>query len=73
MFLKALDYIRIIAVTMAFNFGYQIGFKNGYDPVTQLHFMIPIIVIAIAGLSGLEGIFFRKKSAELKGFETGSN
>lgn len=73
MLLKSLDWIRIIAVAIAFYFGYQIGFKNGYDPVAQLHFMIPIIIVAIAGISGFEGIFFGKKSAELKGFETGSN
>ena len=35
--------------------------------------MIPIIIVAIAGMSGFEGIFFAKKSAELKGFEVGSN
>ena len=73
MLLKSLDWIRIIAVAIAFYFGYQIGFKNGYDPVAQLHFMIPIIIVAIAGISGFEGIFFGKKSDELKGFETGSN
>ena len=73
MLLKILDWLRIIAVAVAFYFGYQIGFKNGYDPFAQLHFMIPIIVVAIAGLSGLEGILCGKKSAELKGFETGSN
>jgi len=73
MFLKILDWIRIIGVAIAFYFGYQIGFADGYDPVAQLHFMIPIIITAIAGMSGLEGIFFGRKSAELKGFETGSN
>ncbi len=71
--LKILDWIRIIAVAVAFFFGYQIGFKNGYDPQAQLHFMIPVIVVAIAGISSIEGIFFGRKSAELKGFETGSN
>ena len=35
--------------------------------------MIPIIIVAIAGLSGVEGLFFAKESAKLKGFETGSN
>ena len=73
MFLKILDWLRIIGVAIAFFFGYQIGFADGYDPVAQLHFMVPIIIVAIAGISGLEGIFFGKKSAKLKGFETGSN
>ena len=73
MLLKLLDIIRISGVAIAFFFGYQIGFADGYNPVAQLHFMIPIIIVAIAGISGLEGIFFAKKSAELKGFEIGSN
>lgn len=73
MLLQVLDIIRIVSVAAAFFFGYQIGFAQGYDPFAQLHFMIPIIIVAIAGLSGLEGIFLAKKSAELKGFEVGSN
>ncbi len=73
MLLKSLDVIRIVGVAVAFFFGYQIGFAEGYDPIAQLHFMIPIIIVTIAGTSGLEGIFFAKESAELKGFEVGSN
>lgn len=71
--LKAFDILRILIVGLAFFFGYQIGFANGYDPVAQLHFMIPLIILAIAGLSGIEGLFFEKSAAEAKGFETGSN
>ncbi len=73
MLLILLDIIRIVSVVVAFFFGYQIGFSHGYDPIAQLHFMIPIIIVGIAGISGLEGIFFVEKSAELKGFEVGSN
>lgn len=73
MFLKILDWLRIIGVTIAFFFGYQIGYRNGYNPIAQLHFMIPVIIVVIAGFSGIEGLFFGKQSAELKGFETGSN
>lgn len=73
MFLKILDILRIIIVSAAFFFGYRIGFADGYDPLAQLHFMIPVIVTAIAGISGIEGLLFVKKSAELKGFEVGSN
>ena len=71
--LKLLDILRIAGVAIAFFFGYQIGFAEAYDPIAQLHFMIPIIIVTIAGISGLEGIFFAKKSAMLKGFEVGSN
>lgn len=73
MILKMLDIIRIVCVAVAFFFGYQIGFSNGYDPITQLHLMIPAVIVAIAGFSGIEGIFFAAKSAEMKGFEVGSN
>jgi hypothetical protein len=73
MLLKMLDNLRIAIVCLAFYFGYKIGFTNGYDPVPQLHFMIPIIIFAIAGLSGIEGLFFGNEAAKLKGYETGSN
>jgi len=72
-FLKILDIVRIAIVSISIYFGYSIGFANGYDPIAQLHFMIPLIIFAIAGISGLEGLFFAKKTAELKGFEVGSN
>jgi len=73
MALKILDVLRIALVCIAFFFGYQIGSRGEYDPVAQLHFMIPLIIIAIGGLSGLEGLFFAKQTAEIKGFEVGSN
>jgi hypothetical protein len=70
---KILDILRILSVSVAFFFGYMIGFKDGFNPEAQLHFMIPIIIAAIAGLSGIEGLFFGKQSAEAKGYEVGSN
>jgi hypothetical protein len=73
MIIKLLDVLRIVIVSVAFFWGYKIGFTNGYDPIAQLHFMIPIIIATISGISGLEGLFFAKKSAEMKGFEGGSN
>jgi len=73
MILQLLDILRIIIVCIAFFLGYSIGFDDGYDPVAQLHFMIPVVIGAIAGISGLEGLLFSRKTAEMKGFETGSN
>jgi len=73
MILKIFDILRILIVAVAFYLGYQIGFADGYDPNAQLHFMIPVIIVAIAGISGIEGLFFAKRSAEIKGFEVGSN
>jgi len=72
--LLVLDILRIAAVGVAFFFGYEIGFSGEvYDPLSQIHFMVPILIPAVAGTSGLEGLLFSKQSAEEKGFETGSN
>lgn len=72
--IKNLEILRLLIVSATFFFGYLIGFENNtYDPVAQLHFMVPLLIAAIAGLSGLEGLFFAKEAAESKGFETGSN
>jgi hypothetical protein len=73
MIIKILEILRIVGVALAFYFGYSIAYQNGYNPEAQLHFMIPVIIIAIAGLSGIEGLFFGQQAAEAKGFETGSN
>ena len=73
MVIQILDIIRIALVGIAFFFGYSIGFSGSYNPVSQLHFMIPVVVIAIAGISGIEGLLFGKQAAQAKGFETGSN
>lgn len=73
MIIKIFDILRIVIVSVTFFWGYKIGFTNGYDPIAQLHFMIPVIIATISGISGLEGGFFARKSAEMKGFEVGSN
>lgn len=73
MILQILEVVRIITVCASFYWGYKIGFAESYNPIAQLHFMIPAIIVAIAGISGIEGLFFAKKSAEIKGFEVGSN
>ena len=73
MFIKILEILRIVAVGAAFYFGYSVGYENGYHPDIQLHIMIPVVITAIAGSSGIEGLFFSKQTALAKGFETGSN
>ena len=73
MLIQLLDILRIVLVGIAFYVGYSIGFDTTYNPVAQLHFMIPVVIVAIAGISGLEGLIFGKKTARAKGFETGSN
>jgi len=74
MLIQILDFVRIAIVAVAFYIGYSIGFDGEvYDPIAQLHFMIPVVVTAIAGISGLEGLIWGKQSALAKGYETGSN
>lgn len=74
MTIKLLEYSRIVGVCLAFFVGYLIGFSgDGYDPSAQLHIMIPLIIVAMAGTSGVEGLFFREQTAKAKGYETGSN
>lgn len=73
MIIQILEITRLVAVCAAFYFGYSIGFENGYTPQAQLHLMIPVIIVAVAGISGIEGLIFGDKAAKAKGFETGSN
>jgi uncharacterized membrane protein YeiB len=48
MILNILDILRILIVAVALFFRYKIGFTDGYHPVAQLHFMIPVVIIAIS-------------------------
>ncbi len=73
MLIQLLDIFRIVLVVIAFYVGYDIGFGDTYDPIPQLHLMIPVVIVAIAGISGIEGLFFGNKAALAKGYETGSN
>lgn len=74
MVIKIFEIVRIAGVGLAFFLGYQIGYTGDeYDPIAQLHLMIPITIFFIAGLSGIEGLLFGDETAKAKGFETGSN
>ena len=73
MIIRILDIIRIVFTCAAFFAGYTIGFANEYNPTAQLNFMIPAVIITIAGLSGVEGLLFSDMAAEIKGFEKGTN
>lgn len=69
-----IDMIRILMVCLAFFMGYFLGFgKESYDPVLQIHVMSPLLVCAVAGISGLEGLLMGRQSARAKGYEEGSN
>jgi hypothetical protein len=71
--LNLLEILRIVGTVVAFYWGYKIGFAGTYDPIAQLHFMVPAIIVAISGTSGLQGLFLGNESAKIKGFEVGSN
>lgn len=73
MLIKILDIVRIAGVSFAFFLGYTLGFQDGYHPELQLHIMIPLIIVSIAGISGTEGLLFGKQAAKAKGFEGGRN
>jgi hypothetical protein len=63
----------MVVVSVTFFLGYRIGFENGYDPIAQLHFMIPINVVTIAGISGIEGLLGGKSASAAKGFASDGN
>ena len=71
--LNLLEILRIVGTVVAFYWGYKIGFAGTYDPIVQLHFMVPAIIVAISGTSGLQGLFLGNESAKVLGFEVGSN
>ena len=74
MLVKIMEFVRIAGVGLAFYLGYATGFAEPvYNPAAQLHIMIPVCILFIAGFSSLEGIFFGRMSAEAKGYEQGSN
>jgi hypothetical protein len=69
MIIKIIEIIRIVAT----GFGVFISYYYGETPQEVLHLMSPWLIVAIAGTSGLEGLFFGKQGAKEKGFEQGSN
>lgn len=69
MIIKIIEIIRIIAT----GFGVFISYYYGETPQEVLHLMSPWLIFAIAGTSGLEGLFYGKQAAIEKGFEQGSN
>ena len=52
--------------------GIFFGYAYGNTPQEILHVLIPWVVITIAGLTGIEGIFFSNEAAKSMGREPGS-
>mgnify|MGYP000875608452 CR=1 FL=1 len=69
MIIKIIEILRITATGI----GVFLAYYYGETPTEVLHIMSPWVVFAIAGTSGLEGLFFGKQGAIEKGFEQGSN
>jgi ABC-type Fe3+ transport system permease subunit len=61
---KIFEWSRIIGISAGIFFAYQAG--NG-DAKTTLHFLSFFIIVVMAGLTGIEGLFFGKASAESMG------
>ncbi len=51
MILQILDIPGIVIVSVVFYSRYKISFADGYNPISQLHLMIPVIIMAISLLS----------------------
>jgi len=69
MIIKFLEFLRIAGAVG----GMFIAYYYGDTPEEALHIMTPILITAIAGLTGLEGLFFSSAGAKAAGFEVGSN
>lgn len=69
MIIKIIEIIRIVATGL----GVFLAYYYGETPQEVLHIMSPWVIVAIAGTSGLEGLFFGKQGAIEKGFERGGN
>ncbi|HOD16144.1 MAG TPA: hypothetical protein PK307_01415 [Spirochaetota bacterium] len=73
MLLHILDIARILGVAATFYIGYSIGFAGDYDPIAQLHFMVPAVIVIIAGISGIEGLVLGDRAAAAKGYAADGN
>jgi hypothetical protein len=66
--IKSFEIGRFVGVILGFYFGYACG--DG--PREILHVLVPWIVISLAGLTGIEGLFFSDAAAKSMGREPGS-
>ena len=69
MIIKILEFLRLAGVIA----GYFISYFTYDTPEDILKSLTIWTIVSIAGLTGIEGLFFRKQAAKEKGFEQGSN
>ncbi len=63
---KIIEIVRWVAAALGFYWGYSLA-----DPVQGFKVMSLVVVLSIAGLTGLESLFFSKSAAEKSGFGAG--
>ena len=61
---NALEIGRWICVVL----GFQFAFSQGTTPQDQLHILTPWIVVSLAGLTGIESVFFGQAASQLTGY-----
>lgn len=69
MIIKLLEFTRIALTAI----GIFMAYYYGNTPEEVLRIISPFVITAIAGLSGIEGLFFSKAASRAAGFESGSN
>ncbi len=67
--IKLLELLRFTGCGL----GVFLAYCFGNTPEEILRIMTPWFIGSVAGLSGIEGLFFSEKAAQEKGFEKGSN
>ena len=60
----ALEVLRFAGVIA----GFALALQFGHTPQAQMHILMPWIVVSLAGLTGIESVFFGKAAAELSGY-----
>ncbi|MFH1873975.1 MAG: DUF6790 family protein [Pseudomonadota bacterium] len=48
--------------------GFGLALAWGKDPQHQLHILMPWLVISLAGLTGIESVFFSQAAAQITGY-----
>ncbi len=69
MIIKILEITRIVGAIA----GYFVAYFTTDDPAQMIKILTLWMILFIAGLSGIEGLFFPNQAAREKGYETGSN
>src|SRR3990167_3881389 len=66
---KFFEYSRFLIIIVGTFLGFYLYHQQ---PVTLLHFMMPVIVLSLSGLTGIEGLFFSQSAAISLGRKTNS-